>query len=184
MKNAPYCKELHPPDSKLCTSGTAPMTITWTPSHAIDNGIIDEDHRAIIQAISSIYSLLGDNEDAVQILAATRELRTLAEAHFAREEHLQELLDFPNRDAHRDEHIDLLNEIDLLLRELETAAEKVSSAMRFQLKGFFHRWILDHALASDLEMQPYLAPTISSDNRIWQADNELEDRYCDSFTIH
>lgn len=138
------------------------MTVTWEASYAIDNGVIDADHKAIIVCVNELHELLDSNATAEAVIGRIIDLKTLARMHFEREEQLQELLFFPNQTAHRAEHDELLRELDRTIEDLGCTSAKLSSSTRFRLKGFFHRWILGHILTSDLEMQPYLTTSAAA----------------------
>ncbi|MFT3940253.1 bacteriohemerythrin [Rhodopseudomonas sp.] len=131
------------------------MMLSWNSSCVIDNGIIDADHRAIIESINCIHKLLNVDGEIVSLRSAVDELRALAVAHFGREEHLHELLSLPNRLPHHAEHRELIREVDNVIAELASPSVVLTSPSCFRLRGFFHRWILGHILTSDLEMQRY-----------------------------
>jgi hemerythrin-like metal-binding protein len=132
------------------------MLIKWKPEFAIDNGIIDGDHKAIIGALNSIIASIVTGATNRELLVLMDDLYELADAHFEREEHLQGLIGFPEAQAHKAEHRELLRSLERIVQSLRDAPGDAAPTDAAKLKTALYRWVLSHILTSDLKMQPYL----------------------------
>ena len=132
------------------------MLIKWKSEFAIDNGIIDDDHKEIIGNLNSIIAAPLTGTSAGQLVAMIDDLHEVAARHFEREEHLQELLNFPDSVVHKAEHLELLESLVQIGKSLRDIPPDMSPEHSGRLKAFLYKWILSHIVHSDLKMQPYL----------------------------
>jgi hemerythrin-like metal-binding protein len=132
------------------------MLVKWRPGFAIDNGIVDDDHKEIIGNLNSIIAALVSGTNAGKLVVMIDGLHELAARHFEREEHLQELLDFPDSVAHKAEHLELLECLDRIRKSLREIAPNLGPENPGHIKAVLYKWILSHIVQSDLKMQPYL----------------------------
>ena len=132
------------------------MLIKWKSEFAIDNGIIDDDHKEIIGNLNSIIAALLTGTNAGQLVAMIDDLHEVAARHFEREERLQELLNFPDSVVHKAEHLELLESLVQIGKSLRDIPPDMSPEHSGRLKAFLYKWILSHIVHSDLKMQPYL----------------------------
>jgi hemerythrin len=118
---------------------------------SIDQGIIDEDHRHLIDIINRLNSD-ATIADALGVLEA---LRFYTDVHFAREELLQGLVGFSEPNAHHARHRELLS----TLEQIKTLAGTVdmvpraAAAMVEELRALLRRWLLRHIIGDDLKMK-------------------------------
>ena len=92
--------------------------------------------------------------DAMKILES---LKLYTEQHFGREEELQRVVKFPYREAHHNEHTNLIKKLDSMMAETKDSSgnylnTEVGEKIGMLLKG----WLFDHVLENDLRMKPYL----------------------------
>lgn len=133
------------------------MLIRWKPAFEIDNGIVDDDHKAIISSLNEILSALEDGAAAGPVAQMIADLRRFAAQHFQREEELQQLLRFPDATAHHQEHCALLQELDSIWAACNSNDARTAPRDAARFKPALYKWILNHILTSDLEMRPYIS---------------------------
>jgi hemerythrin-like metal-binding protein len=130
--------------------------IRWRSSMAIDGGVIDHDHRHLIDIINRFgeHVSLGTAgvSAAVDVLHA---LKVYAETHFVREEGLQRLIDFPEADLHHDEHQRLLTTLGGIIAKTSSVTEADTATVVPELISLLRSWLLDHVIKQDLRMKPY-----------------------------
>lgn len=136
------------------------MLIVWKDSLAIDNGIIDDDHRFLIERLNAVITALNGRAPREALPRDIRQLRLFAELHFQREERLQAQAGYPGLDAHRAEHRAMLAQLDDMLGEL--AAVPDGAAGYPQIKSFMYRWLLGHIIESDARIGAFLKAIDSS----------------------
>jgi hemerythrin-like metal-binding protein len=136
------------------------MLIIWKDEFAIDGGIIDDDHKKIIEIINEIITAIRAQEHIGSVALALKALHEITTAHFFREESLQELSEFPDLSRHRTAHRKLLATLShwvetvdksVLCEDFSTQNDVLS-----ECKTFLYRWILAHILADDMEMREYI----------------------------
>jgi hemerythrin len=130
--------------------------IQWREAMSVDRGIIDADHRHLIDIINRFTADVShgdpDGAGAVGILSA---LVFYAETHFAREERLQVLIGYPGHRAQHDEHRHLMAALHELIGRTASPPGADPSQVPRDLGRLLRRWLLDHIIKMDLGMAPY-----------------------------
>lgn len=129
--------------------------IEWRDSLSIDGGLIDQDHRHLIQIVNTFGEMsehFASLDDALELLYA---LRFYARVHFQREEELQRLAAFPYLPAHHREHQDLAHRLEAVLASTRNAGPEDIGEISQATAQLLRTWIVDHLIRSDLLMKPY-----------------------------
>ena len=130
--------------------------IRWRSSMAVDHGVIDHDHRHLIDIVNRFgeHVSLGTAglPVAVDVLHA---LQFYAGTHFVREEGLQRLIDYPEAGSHHDEHQRLLATLGEIIAKTRSVTEADTATVVPELTNLLRSWLLDHILRRDLPMKPY-----------------------------
>ena len=129
--------------------------IRWRDAMVVDRGLIDEDHRHLIDIINRF----GDEGSrgrgglavAVDVLHA---LQFYAETHFEREEQLQRLVNYPEQALHHDEHRRLTATLDDMIAKAGSITDDGASVVQ-EVSALLSHWLLDHVIKMDLRMKPY-----------------------------
>lgn len=155
------------------------MTIQWRDEMAIDQGVIDQDHRALIAIINEFCEAKVDRNELPRLERIVAKLEHYAAVHFGREEALQRVVQYPYVDAHHHEHVDLIRQLGTIRGDLlglhgegrpplseapsapspaaaEPTPEEIVCA-HADVAEFLHHWLVDHIIKSDLRMKPYTA---------------------------
>ncbi|WNJ99784.1 hemerythrin family protein [Thalassospiraceae bacterium LMO-JJ14] len=131
--------------------------IEWREKMSIDDGgVIDQDHRHLIEIINRFEKLASDGldkDEATEILYA---LKFYTQTHFGREEQLQNLIDFPYADAHHHEHEELVKTLEDVIEHLKESNEEVLAGLHGEISELLHQWLVGHILHSDLKMRIYV----------------------------
>jgi hemerythrin len=131
--------------------------IRWRPAMAVDSGIIDDDHRHLIDIINSFsYHRARGRPALPQAIDCLNSLKFYAETHFAREERLQCLVNYPDHRHQHDQHRELMTALHAMIWRAErTLTESDASGIVEDLGTLLRRWLLNHIIGSDLRMKPY-----------------------------
>ena len=131
--------------------------ITWREKMSIDDGgVIDQDHKHLIEIINRFSTIAADGldkDEAAEILYA---LKFYTQTHFGREEQLQNLVSFPYADAHHHEHADLIKHLDAAIQHFRDSTRVEQEQVRREIEGMLHDWLINHILHSDLKMKMYV----------------------------
>ena len=134
------------------------MAIVWRDQMSIDGGIIDADHKCLIDIINDIDSIRIGPEMPTQVGAILARLSLYAQAHFQREERLQVAVTFTYGDAHHHHHLDLTRQLDAMRDEYEKIrSPHQTTVFRRSLIEFLRHWLLDHICQADMLMKPFVA---------------------------
>lgn len=146
-------------EQKRSTQQLKPLpTIEWTEDLSVGVDLIDKQHMILVRAIN----LLGKG---VQV-GCTKELMaaifdTLADytvTHFAYEEELFQLFDYPATEAHKHEHAALLNRVTALKKKWESGETEIGQ----EVLNFLVNWLKKHILGSDKKYGPFLVEQIAT----------------------
>ncbi|MCK5165794.1 MAG: hemerythrin family protein [Rhodospirillaceae bacterium] len=130
--------------------------ISWDYRLAIDGGSIDSDHKKIIEVINRFLSKVGKFESAAEIMDILEELHSQANDHFRREEELQRLIKYPDRDIHFTEHNRLSTKLEKLMEEVRPTGGAYVNIMGHKVADFIHEWLFTHILKSDMKMRSFV----------------------------
>jgi len=133
------------------------MAISWRDELAVDAGVIDDDHKHLIEIVNQFTDLVAGSFQRQALLAVARELWEYTHVHFQREEELQRRVQYPFLVAHKHEHEDLMRRLEMILDELYDAGSihRMQTIGR-ELAELLKRWLVDHIIHSDRRMRPYV----------------------------
>jgi len=128
--------------------------IAWSPELSVGVPEIDADHKVLIELISQINNR-SDLPEAFTIVGTVlAALSDYTEYHFTREERMQQVVGFPNADAHHQRHVILRQQVLDYLARYMANPEDVDTQ---ELYLFLHRWLFEHILNEDMQYAPYCA---------------------------
>lgn len=125
--------------------------------------VIDQEHEALVACVNALVEVLF--HDAVngiptptqrsRLTTAVDALRRTTEEHFQSEERIMDGLGFPDREAHRQQHTELLQQFARFMEHFHSPrSESVAHTIRFLREWFeYHvenhdkpmvRWIAEH----------------------------------------
>jgi hemerythrin len=133
--------------------------IRWRPGMSVDGGLIDADHRHLIDIINAFSQHRAEGHAALpHAMDTLSALKFYAETHFAREEQLQTLVKFREHQQHHEEHRQLMASLDGIISTAQAAATiDGASDVVEHLATLLRHWLLNHTLTEDLRMKPYAA---------------------------
>jgi len=134
------------------------MGIQWRNEMAIDDGLIDRDHHLLIAVINEFCTPGPAGQELVRMREVLNRLDDYTRAHFSREESLQVIVRYPYAAAHHSQHKNLIRTLGDIRARVDAAADKSENeihALRSQIDGLLHDWLVDHIIRSDLRLKPY-----------------------------
>jgi voltage-gated potassium channel len=109
---------------------------------------VDEEHARILNLIHRLSRINSSNRDLI-VEEVLSDLREYTQRHFAREERFLESLDYPELEAHAQEHADLISQV----KKMESEADNIHPDNLIHL---LVAWVRDHILQSDRRYAEYL----------------------------
>ena len=131
---------------------TESQFVTWKEEYSVGIKSIDTDHKKLLQLInrlqtSSIYQTgeAFDKEALDELIAYTK-------FHFAREEKMMEENGYPDFDAHKQQHINMTDQVVQKIKEYEDDHEKTIEDLLDYLKN----WLINHINGTDKKYSAFL----------------------------
>ena len=137
------------------------MFFVWKDSMAVDNGVIDNDHRHLIEIMDGLMILVSSRAPQGAVIAMMGALRDFAQKHFEREEALQQAAGYPGFEEHRQVHARLMDDLRSYIENLSSFScadltpEQCKERMH-EMKRFLTRWLIAHILGEDVKLRPHV----------------------------
>lgn len=126
--------------------------IQWSKILSVGVDEIDEDHRKMIDIFNVLNQATQTKESQDYLRAVLEELINCTVWHFSHEERLMIKHKYPDYQAHRDEHRDLIASAKELQHEiLHSGAALAEDQIRF-----LERWLTEHILTTDQKLGNWL----------------------------
>jgi hemerythrin len=125
----------------------------WNNSYAIGIASIDAQHRTLFELSAKLHQAMSAGQGKAAVGPILERLLQYTKAHFAAEERLMRLHDYPDFPTHKAQH-------DALTKQVADFSAKFNSgqaAITVQLLQFLKNWLVDHIKGTDLKYVPHLA---------------------------
>ena len=133
------------------------MPIQWRKEMAVDEAIIDEDHRFLIDIVNKFEAAISRRCDKCTIDVGLKSLKHYSLEHFKREEDLQRAAQYTFYDAHSHEHRDLIKKLDGIIVRYHSASTGTDvEFVSKELSELLRDWLVKHIIQSDLRMRPFV----------------------------
>ena len=130
--------------------------IQWTPAMSVGMAELDDDHKQLIQVINQLAESAGDRTRSAIVRQCLMALRRYAERHFAREEKVLTVCDFPGLDVQRSEHGDFIERLRKVTEHFDAEPEGAASVVNEELLSFLKSWWNHHILIEDMAYRPFV----------------------------
>ncbi len=124
----------------------------WNHAFSVGIGSVDAQHQSLFAIARELYVAMSSGQGKTVMGNILDRLVQYTAAHFAHEERLMRLADYPGLASHLAEHQALTRTVLDLQRDF--AAGKVSISV--QVLQFLRTWLQEHIQHSDLAFAPYL----------------------------
>ncbi len=124
----------------------------WQSKYGTGVGSVDAQHQTLFAAAEELYVAMSTGQGKAAVGRTLDRLVQYTASHFAHEERLMRLNDYPGLAVHKVEHEQLTARV--FQFQADFRAGKV--AMTVQLLHFLRDWLQNHIQRSDQEYVPYL----------------------------
>lgn len=126
--------------------------IEWQEEYSVGIQLFDEQHRRLIAILNQVHEAVAGQAGKPTIRRIFVELAEYTDYHFRAEESLLELYDFPFKEEHKKQHLELsIQLLDLQIRFRE-GDYNISNA----ILTFLNEWLVNHILSQDKEYSTFL----------------------------
>jgi len=128
--------------------------ISWKDEYSVNIQEIDEQHKMLIQMIDDLFVVISRNKEQTleecEVCKVLERLIDYTRIHFAVEESLMRIFDYPDYEAHKAIHDQFIDEVMMFERRLKSNNNKsseqlVAIEMLFRLK----EWLVNHIVGID-----------------------------------
>lgn len=127
--------------------------LVWDGILSIGVEEVDEDHRKLIHIFNILNHAVAEKASPEYLAATLEELINCTVWHFSHEERLMLKHRYPDAEAHRTEHRELIMSAKDLQQEILQANMPVAD----EHIQFLERWLTEHILTADNRLGAYLA---------------------------
>jgi len=120
--------------------------IEWTDDLSVNIQEIDEQHKILVDLVNKLYKSIITQTEKNTVYDVLNELVQYTTIHFAVEESLMRIFDYPSYEEHKKHHEKLKKQVvDLQDKIWETTEDSISMELLHFLRG----WLTKHIMKED-----------------------------------
>jgi hemerythrin len=128
------------------------MLIEWSDELSVGIQEIDEQHRVLVDLLNEMHTAIHEHHGREVSIRILQQLMEYTKIHFAVEESLMRIFEYPGYEEHKLQHEHLIKEI----HDFEHKIVFEGNPISFQLLHFLRMWLTKHILESDMDYSPFL----------------------------
>jgi|YNPMSStandDraft_1061717.scaffolds.fasta_scaffold05052_5 hemerythrin len=117
---------------------------------------IDNQHKVLVNILNKLHDAMREGKGKEQIEKTLNDLIEYTKTHFAFEENLMNLHNYPEINAHKKDHSDLIQSI----RDFQQKVNSNSITLTLEVKNFLRDWLLIHIGKRDKDLGIFLKSNI------------------------
>jgi len=127
------------------------LHIEWRDEYRIDGGMIDDEHRTLLDMANRAFEVLDPHTELTELIDLVQALFRYIDTHFAHEEALMMEADYPDLVTHMQRHRKISQQLTAAIRS-QTDIEKFAQ----YLQHIMLDWVVRHILTEDLKLGRFL----------------------------
>ena len=124
----------------------------WKPEYSIHVQGVDAQHKELFRLAESLRVAMMAGQGAVAVGKTLDRLADYTSVHFAYEERIMQQCCYPDYEAHKAIHDDLIRQV----FELQGQYRR-GQTITVQVLHFLKNWLVDHIANQDARLGPYVA---------------------------
>lgn len=132
--------------------------VEWSDQLETGIDVLDQQHRRYVDLLNDYLAKAADyrntQQQAEQLVESFNFLRGYAQEHFETEDAIMREIDYPDFDAHYEQHQHFIEHVEGLSRRMES--EGFSAGLSREVNFYAIEWFVDHILGSDMQLVHYL----------------------------
>jgi hemerythrin-like metal-binding protein len=117
----------------------------WNTDMSVGLKQFDDEHREMMDLLNDIHSAISEKESDVVITGVFKKFIECGVTHFSHEEELMDEFGYPDAEAHKKEHDDLVSKVNNIYEQYENGKKAYS----LELVLFLKDWMLLHLKVTD-----------------------------------
>jgi hemerythrin len=124
---------------------------TWSDDYSVNIQAIDEQHKMLIELVNQLHCAIVEHHGKATAREVLERLTEYTRSHFALEERLMSLSHYPEFEVHRQQHRELIEQVQALQRRFYGENKPIAFELLYVLK----KWLVQHISASDKNFGAY-----------------------------
>lgn len=126
--------------------------ITWSDNLSVNVSEMDRQHRKLIDMINELFDAMSSGKGRDVIGKVLDGLTEYTKTHFASEERMMQLHNYPELSTQQSEHAKLTQQV----IDLQAKFKGGSFTITLETMSFLKDWLQNHILQNDKKYGPYL----------------------------
>lgn len=125
--------------------------VEWSDELSVGIEEIDAQHRVLVDLINEMHEAIHQRQGSKVVQDVLDKLVDYTRIHFAVEESLMRILNYPGYEEHKEQHEELMQHVYDLQEKVATGKTSIG----FELMHFLKIWLTKHIMETDKEYTPY-----------------------------
>lgn len=121
------------------------MELNWNEDLSIGIHEIDEQHKVLVDLFNELATAIREKSASTAAVTVLSRLTEYTHVHFAVEESMMRLFGYPDYEAHKKYHEELIEQ----LNDLQSKVFQENNAINFELLHFLRVWLVKHIKEND-----------------------------------
>ncbi|MCU7920972.1 MAG: bacteriohemerythrin [Candidatus Thiodiazotropha sp. (ex Epidulcina cf. delphinae)] len=121
--------------------------VVWSDTLSVGIEEIDEQHKMLVELVNKMHEAIHQRHGSDVVKSILGDLADYTRIHFAVEESLMRILNYPGYDDHKEIHEELLQSVVDLQEKVATG----KTAIGFELMHFLKTWLTKHIMEEDMQ---------------------------------
>ena len=126
--------------------------ITWNDDLSVGVGQLDNDHKILIEIINELFDAMHEGHGDELLETIFSRLKEYTVTHFFREETLMKSYEYPDYEAHKKHHQNLIGRLDEFIAKYTNGGGMVTTV---EVSQFLQEWLLNHIKQEDFRYIPH-----------------------------
>ena len=126
---------------------------TWSDDYSVGIQAVDEQHRTLIGLINQLHLAIVEHRGKATACEVLDRVTEYTREHFMLEERLMQLSNYPDYEAHRQQHRAMIDQVQLLRHRFYDESQPIAFDLLYLLK----KWLIGHINESDMRFGAYFA---------------------------
>lgn len=121
--------------------------VEWSDALSVGIEEIDGQHKVLVDLVNKMHEAIHQRHGSDVVNSILSDLADYTRIHFAVEESLMRILNYPGYEAHKEIHEELLGAVVDLQEKVATGKKSIG----FELMHFLKTWLTKHIMEEDMQ---------------------------------
>lgn len=142
---------------------------SWSDDYSVNIQEVDEQHKMLVSMLNELHVSIREHHGKATSREVLDRLAEYTRTHFMLEESLMRLTHYPGFDIHKQQHENLIAQV----QDLQHKLDHENAAITFELLHFLKNWLIQHINESDKRFGAHFQKAGLGQYREWT--NEVQE---------